>query len=94
MNMLITIIFVLSTGAPAKNAAVTCDGVSTYVAGDDGQVPIAGAELVLDTRGALIISGQPGTIACYAYDDGYLWMGSIVMKKHGQRVRIVLRKDY
>jgi hypothetical protein len=91
MNLLVTVIFLLSSGAPATKASVTCDGLLGFVAGDDTRKAITEFELLLDKRGAAIMETKPKTITCFAAQDGEVWAGTIALT-HGVRiVRVQLK---
>lgn len=93
-TILVTIFFLLADGTPAKDASVVCGNISVYLAGDDDRKPLEGLELILDSRAAFIIEALPPiTIDCVATFDGARFVGPIALKKHGDKVRVILRKD-
>lgn len=84
-TILVTLVFLLADGRPAKNAAVTCQGLPVFLGGDDAHKLIdPGAYLLIDKRGALILDVEPKTITCEAKSDVYYWKGPIHLKRHGQ----------
>lgn len=84
-SILVTLLFVLADGRPAKNADVRCTGVPVYAAGDDEQKRRPdGTSLIVDRRGAVIVFLEPRTITCDAKFDVYHWTGPIALKRHGQ----------
>lgn len=94
-TFLVTLIFLLANGAPAKQAIVTCEGLLVFVVGQDTDVETGeGWPIVLDSRGAAIVSMEkPTTITCRAFTDEQSWYGPIHLEKHGQVERIYLAKD-
>lgn len=84
-SVLVTLIFLLGDGRPARNADVRCVGVPIYAAGDDGQKLLDdGTSLIIDKRGAIILLVEPTTITCDAKSGLYYWKGAIALEKHGQ----------
>lgn len=87
INVLITVIFLLANGKPAKDAWVYCDGVQVYQAGDDSKEPIEDAPLVLDSRGAVIFDIAPtANVICTARQDTQWVRVTIDTKKKRQLV--------
>jgi hypothetical protein len=87
INVLITVIFLLANGKPAKDAWVYCDGVSVYQAGDDSREAIEDAPLVLDSRGAVIFDLAPtANVICTARQDTQWVRVTIDTKKKRQLV--------
>lgn len=86
--ILVTLIFLLADGSPAKLATVSCAGLAVFTAGDDASQPIAeGTPLILDSRGATILSVErpPQTIACWARFETQAWRDEIVLSKRDVR---------
>jgi hypothetical protein len=93
MSLLVTVIFLLASGAPAKHARVTCEGVMTVEAGNDIETEAPGAELIVDSRGAIVLGMKaPATITCTATFDTQRFSGPVVLARHGQVIRLSLKE--
>jgi hypothetical protein len=94
MSLLVTVIFLLASGAPAKRAIVTCEGVATFEAGNDVEAVLStGAVLIVDSRGAIaLMVDAPRTITCTATFDTQRFHGPIVVKRSGQVTRVSLKE--
>jgi hypothetical protein len=93
-SLLVTVIFLLTDGAPARHAWVTCSGVAMFEAGNDFEANEApdGARLLLDSRGAVVlIAPRPTTIDCHAMQDGAAFWGPVKLTKNGQVTKVVLK---
>jgi hypothetical protein len=95
MSLLVTLIFLLASGAPAKRAMVTCGGIATFEAGNDFEMEHAsGGALVVDSRGAVaVMVDAPVTITCTATFGTERFHGPIVIRKSGQVTRLSLKDD-
>lgn len=93
-TILVTLLFLLSDGTPAKDATVICAGVEVFTAGDDAQAPVDGSTpLIVDSRGAVLLQAKPTTITCNARWNAWYFSGPIDLKTHGQVTRLYLEKD-
>lgn len=96
IGWLITLIFVLASGAPAKKAYVYCDGYPVYKAGDeseDRQLTLGGY-FVLDSRGAVILTASPGSsYYCHADFENQHWEGSIKFDKDREKKYVWLEEQ-
>lgn len=94
-TFLVTIVFLLSNGAPVTKGVVHCDGINLVnVYEGDQPVSEAGTALQLDSRGGTLMTvWQPTTITCAVHFQGEWWRGAITLSKHGQVERRYLWKD-
>lgn len=94
-SMLVTLIFLLADGAPAKDATVICSGVEVFAAGDDAQVQVdEGTPLIVDSRGAIqLIAKQPRTVTCNATFNSQRYSGQITLSRHGQVTKLYLKES-
>lgn len=92
-TILVTLIFLLSDGTPAKKAYVSCEGLALFEAGNDFETTVPeGAQLLLDSRGGSVVIAPADTkIHCWARQGDERWRGDIHLKKHGQVERMTLR---
>lgn len=75
--MLITLILLLSSGAPASKAYFECSDIMGTLMGDDNATP-SSAPFVVDSRGAVIFTiDRPRLIHCVAYKNGEIYKGPI-----------------
>ena len=91
-TLLVTVIFLLADGRPAKQAWVYCSGLVIALVGSDRGETIENAPLMIDSRGALLINSEPKTITCSARQDGQVWRGPIVLSKAEKIQRIYLKE--
>jgi hypothetical protein len=95
MGLLVTLIFLLASGAPAKHAIVTCDGVTAVEAGNDIETELSSssAELIVDSRGAVILGMKaPATIRCTATFETQRFSGPLTLMRHGQVIKLSLKE--
>jgi hypothetical protein len=92
-SLLVTVIFLLADGTPAKTAYVSCLGVPVYNSGSDTPAQLAeGSPLILDSRAAMVIETEPNTtITCTAKAEGQRWAGAITFTKGMKTTRIRLK---
>lgn len=87
LNVLLTVIFLLANGKPARDAWVYCDGVPIYQAGDDTHEILEDAPLILDSRGAAIFELAPTAhVVCTARQDNQWVRVTLDTKKKRQLV--------
>lgn len=90
-NLLLTVIFLLADGSPAKKATVSCPTVLVSVIGSDrGELAEDGSAIVLDSRGAFILElPKPMPIACWAAYNTQRWGGFLRMDQKVQRITLI-----
>lgn len=92
LTSLITVIFLLSTGAPAKQARVICPDMTLFVAGEDAATRVSGLQLQLDSRGGTVIEGSLGGVYfCEATQENEYWSGTVNFMKHGKVFKFTLQ---
>lgn len=90
-SVLVTLIFLLANGAPAREAWVSCPQIPTYLSGDDTGALIHDAHLLLDARGATILIMEPGTLTCSARQGDQWWTGDIAVINGRNVIRVHLK---
>lgn len=92
-TLMVTVIFLLADGTPAKTAIVSCLGVPVYNAGSDDAAQLDdGSPLILDSRGAMVVEAAPQTtLMCSAKAQGQTWTGALTLAKHTKTTRIYLK---
>ena len=95
MTLLVTLIFLLADGTPARQARVVCDGITVFLAGDDGSRKThEGSPLILDSRAAVILQvASPMTIFCEANADTQVWRGSVALSRAAKVIRLSLEEE-
>ena len=93
--VMVTLIFLLASGAPAKSAYVTCEGLSLFLAGEDGNKAASeGSRLLLDKRGATIVIGDKGQkLTCFARYAGESAWQDITLRRTGVVEIVQLKGD-
>ena len=90
-TILVTVIWLLADGTPAKYATVFCQGVQILASGSDLGEVIEDAPLMIDSRGAMVVIDVPKTITCVAHHQGQLWRGEIELSKAKKVQRFTLK---
>lgn len=93
-SLIVTLIFVLADGSPAKRAFAFCQGIAMFEAGNDFEDNRAeeGSRILLDSRGAtVVVADAPQTIRCWAIQEGQRFSGPVVLTRSGQVIRVQLK---
>lgn len=90
---LVTVIFLLSNGAPANKAHAECAGVRFHATEEDDPYAADEYERVLvDSRGGVIFTlHEPTTIRCWAVHSGQRWEGEVVFERGVRVIRKTLK---
>lgn len=90
-SILLTVIFLLADGSPAKDAVVSCPDVTVSAIGSDrGDLAPMGTPLVLDARGAFILEvPRPRQVSCWAAFNSQRWGGFLRMDQKVQRIYLI-----
>ena len=94
-TLLITLIFLLADGTPAKYADIRCSGISVFIAGDDGSRHTGeGSPLIIDSRGAIVLNVQsPMTIGCEARQGAEAWRGNVALTRAQKVIVMSLEEE-
>ena len=90
-TILVTVIWLLADGTPAKYATVFCHGVQIHASGSDERELVEDVPIAIDSRGAMHVIDVPKTITCVAHYEGQLWRGSIELSKAKRVQRLYLK---
>lgn len=90
-TILVTVIWLLADGTPAKDATVFCSGVPILASGSDDRTLVEDAPLAIDSRGAMIVIDVPKTMTCVATQQGQIWRGPIELSRAKRVQRIYLK---
>lgn len=90
--VLVTLIFLLADGTPARYARVSCPQIPMYLSGDDKASLITDANLLIDARGATIVTTEPGPLSCTARQSGQTWAGDLEITEKTRVFRLTLKE--
>lgn len=93
-TVILSLIFLLADGTPAKHAIVSCPQIPTYLSGDDARTTIEDATLLIDSRGATILIMEPGPLTCSARYQGQAWTGTLSITKGRNVIRVYLKESH